>query len=486
MGATGNGNDGATAAGAAPPGTQLRGAIGRGGFFTLAFGAVVGSGWVVVLGEWLKAAGPLGVVLGFLAGGVAMILIALCYGELASRFAHAGGEFLYILRTLGPFPGFLVGWFLTLYSVAVCVFEAIALAWMVRTLIPGIALADAYHIAGAPVSWDALLIGIVVALGLGILHYRGAKSAIRFQNAVTSGFIAAIIVLILCGLLLGRAANLAPLVAAPAGHYWVGGSIWIFSTCAFFLNGWQTALHAIEERRFTVSAGSAVLSMLAGIASAAVFYSAIVMTASMALPWPTLVSKPLPAAAAFGALGFGGLLGTVVLVAAIVSLTKTWSAMIWMSSRVLFAQARHGFLPRYMADLDTTSGVPRNAILFVTLLTLGGLALGRSAILPIVNMVSICLALSIILCLVVLLRQRHARNQLPPFTVPGGTPMILIALACATLMVGVALIEPLVEGGGKIPPEWILLGLWAAAGITVWLTTRHLRRPDAAQPVRPA
>jgi len=472
--------------GEASAGTQLRGAIGRGGFFTLAFGAVVGSGWVVVLGEWLKAAGPLGVVLGFAAGGVAMILIALCYGELASRFAHAGGEFLYTLHTLGPFLGFLVGWFLTLYSVAVCVFEAVALAWMVRTLLPGIALGDAYHIAGGPVSWDALLIGIVATLGLGALHYHGAKSAIRFQNAVTSSFIAAIIVLILCGLWWGNAANLKPWVAAAPAH-WVGGAIWVFSTCAFFLNGWQASLHAIEERRTSLSAAGAVACMVAGIAAAAVFYTAIVLSASMALPWRTLIGRDLPAAAAFGALGFGGLLGTLVLIAAIVSLTKTWSAMIWMSSRVLFAQARHGMLPRYMAEVDPKSGVPRKAILFVTLLSLAGLALGRSAILPIVNMVSICLALSIILCLIVLLRRRRrAANELPPFTVPGGTPTILIALVCATLMVGVALIEPIVEGGGRIPPEWILLGLWAAVGVAVWLTTRNLRKPNAPQAARPA
>jgi len=87
---------------------------------------------------------------------------------------------------------------------------------------------------------------------------------------------------------------------------------------------------------------------------------------------------------------------------------------------------------------------------------------------------------------VLLRRRRRAANELPPFTVPGGTPTILIALVCATLMVGVALIEPIVEGGGRIPPEWILLGLWAAVGVAVWLTTRNLRKPNAPQAARPA
>src|SRR5580692_4809116 len=107
--------------------SALRTAIGRGGFFSLAFGAIVGSGWVVVLGDWLTSAGPGGATLGFLAGALVMVLIALCYGELAARSSVAGGEFLFTLETFGRFPAFLVGWFLTLYSVAVCAFEAIAL-----------------------------------------------------------------------------------------------------------------------------------------------------------------------------------------------------------------------------------------------------------------------------------------------------------------------------------------------------------------------
>lgn len=87
--------------------TALRRAIGRGGFFSLAFGAIVGSGWVVVLGDWLKAAGPGGASLGFLAGALVMVLVALCYGELAARSTAAGGEFLYTLETFGRFPAFL-------------------------------------------------------------------------------------------------------------------------------------------------------------------------------------------------------------------------------------------------------------------------------------------------------------------------------------------------------------------------------------------
>jgi amino acid permease len=40
-------------------------------YFTLAFGTMVGVGWLVVMDDWLKRGGPLGAVLGFAVGGEA-------------------------------------------------------------------------------------------------------------------------------------------------------------------------------------------------------------------------------------------------------------------------------------------------------------------------------------------------------------------------------------------------------------------------------
>ncbi|GFE80663.1 hypothetical protein GCM10011487_26630 [Steroidobacter agaridevorans] len=53
-----------------------------------------------------------------------MIIVALCYGELGARSPTAGSEFIYTLETFGPFPEFLVGWFLTFAHISVCAFEA--------------------------------------------------------------------------------------------------------------------------------------------------------------------------------------------------------------------------------------------------------------------------------------------------------------------------------------------------------------------------
>ncbi|MDA1080333.1 MAG: hypothetical protein O2973_01450 [Gemmatimonadetes bacterium] len=43
-----------------PVRTSLRRGIGTAGFFALAFGSMIGVGWVTALGSWFDQAGPVG------------------------------------------------------------------------------------------------------------------------------------------------------------------------------------------------------------------------------------------------------------------------------------------------------------------------------------------------------------------------------------------------------------------------------------------
>jgi amino acid transporter len=465
-------------------GVTRRGAVGRLGYFTLAIGAVVGSGWVIVLGEWLRTAAPGGTITGFILGGLAMMLIAICYGELVARCPTFGGEFIYVLRTLGRLPAFLVGWFLTLYAVSICAFEAVVLTSLLAVLAPGFEGPTLYTVGDSAVHAGGLIVGLLGVLLIGALHFVGVASAIRFQNFVTLGFLVALALLVAAGLWLGSVAHWHPLFRATAAHSIASGILWVFSTCAFFLNGWQTALHAIEERQSGLSVRAAVMSMVGGIFVGVLAYCGIVLSASAAVPWQNLLSLDMPAVAAFAALVPGGVLGTVVVVIALVSVLKTWNAIAWIGTRLVVAQAREGFVPRILAQLHPRDGAPRPAVLLITGLSLAGPLLGRAAILPIVNMVAICLALSIVLCLLVLLRRRQLALETPSFVVPGGTATIVVALAAACLMIGVAVVEPLLRSEASVPLEWKLIGLWAAFGLVTWLAVgrRAPPAPSGSQP----
>jgi APA family basic amino acid/polyamine antiporter len=453
-----------------PQQSGFKHAIGGLGYFALSFGAVVGSGWIVVLGDWLRLAGPGGTALGFLAGGATMALVAVCYGELSGRFPMAGGELLYTRAAFGERVGFIVGWYLTLYAVATCAFEGVAFGWLMRALVPGVALPAAYTVASSPVTWDALALSGGAAAMVGIMHLRGANAAIGLQNVITYGFIGVICVVIVTGLWGGSAANLQPLMPSPKDAAAVG-VLRIFAMSAYFLNGWQVALHAIEERRSGMPVSRAVLFMVVGILIATLFYVAIVLTAGSAMPWRTLADQDMPGAAAFRSIG-GPILAAIVIATAILSLLKTWMAMAWMASRLIVAQARDGFLPQPLARIDARTGAPRNAILFTTAGTAIGVCAGRSALLPIVNMSAICLAVSLLVCLTALILLRR-REPVRLGSVP--SPVLGAALLAGAAMIGAAVLAPVVGRNVAFPFEWTLLLIWGAAGLA--LSVVVVRRP---------
>jgi amino acid transporter len=433
---------------------------------------MVGSGWVVIVGVWLENAGPLGAALGFLGGTVTMMAVALCYGELASRFGEAGGEFLYALNAFGRGPAFFVGWFLTLFAIAVCAFEAVVLGSLFRSLLPMAAGPVLYRIGGSPIDVASLVLGLGGAVVIGALHSRGAASAIRFQKFVTLGFLALVVFLVLTGLVMGDPRNLIPLFRSRPGSSWPLGSLSVFAMSAFFLNGWQAALHAIEERRADVSVERATRAILLGIAVAGLVYTGIVIVTAGAAPWHLLRDSPMPVRTGFDILIPGWHLGAVVILAACVSVAKTWSATLWLGSRLILAQARAGFLPRRVATVEGATGAPRRAIWAVSGLSFLGPLCGRAAVTPIVTMVAICLALSIVVSLLALLRLRRFETTSVVHPVPGGRPTIVFALGAALVMVATGIMSPFLDDPNHFPLEWRLLVGWGGLG---WLVYRWQR-----------
>ena len=64
-------------------------------FFALAFGSMIGVGWVTAVGGWLDQAGPVGAIVAFVLGGAIMLCIGLCYAEATPMLPVAGGEVAY-------------------------------------------------------------------------------------------------------------------------------------------------------------------------------------------------------------------------------------------------------------------------------------------------------------------------------------------------------------------------------------------------------
>jgi amino acid transporter len=149
----------------------------------------------------------------------------------------------------------------------------------------------------------------------------------------------------------------------------------------------------------------------------------------------------------------------------IASLAKTWNALLLMASRILLAQARAGMVPAAFGRLNERAGAPSNAILLVTFVSIGGMLLGKGALIPIINMATICIAMILVLALVVLMKLRRQQPKSPGYAVPGGLTTILVCLSGAVLMAGFAFFGPLLQTPGHVPLEWMLMVAWGTLGL---------------------
>ena len=92
----------------------------------VAFGAMIGWGWVVASGQWIVSGGALGTALGFVIGGLMIYFVGLTYAELTSAMPKCGGEHVFSYAAFGSTGSFICTWAIILGYVGVVCFEAVS------------------------------------------------------------------------------------------------------------------------------------------------------------------------------------------------------------------------------------------------------------------------------------------------------------------------------------------------------------------------
>lgn len=453
------------------------------GFFALAFGTIVGSAWMVLMGEWVSPAGPGGAVLAFLGMSVLMVTIAAAYAELVARVPRAGAEFVFVEKAFGRWPGFVTGWYLTLYFIGICAFEGLALSWFLENLLPSLAgQPPLYTLLGKSVSALDLCVGLTGAVVMTALNASGATVAVGFQKVVTFTFLAASALLVVLGLSQGDPANWQPLFESAQDRSFGGGMFVMLGVAGMWLSGFQTAASAVEERAPGTSFQTVARAMMMAVATAAIFYSLIILASSSLIPWRNLNSGALPVAAAFDHALAGGVATKGILLVAMASLLKTWNAMHLSATRVILAQARAGFLPAGLAHVDPGSGAPRRAALLVGGFACLGVMAGRGAISPIISMGTMCTTAIAAVALFALMRLRamDRGSEAPAFVLPGGKPLLIAIAVGAIIVASAAIATPFGLTDGMPVEIWLMIGWLVVGGGMVMLRRALMRVPVVA------
>jgi len=447
-------------------------------YFTMAFGTIVGVGWVIYLGFWLSPAGPAGAVLGFVLGTLMMMLIAVTYAETASIFPVSGGEMAYTYEMYGLRTSYLTGWLLALAYISVVAWEAISLAMLLETLFPVLRGPELYTVGTDPVYVGSIGIGMLGMAGFTGLHYLGIRWGARVQNVLTALFIAASLGFIVAGIGWGEVDNLYPLFQeTDAGRASViPGILAVLMTAPYFLAGFDTIPQVLEEKDASTSLRSVGGMMVLAVGLAGVFYVLVIVSASMAMPWPELLAlDELPAAAAFRATFDSPLVADCVLAAALLGLLTSWNAIFMAASRLLFALGRARMIPPVFKAIHPRFRSPTGAVLFVGAIGALGVPLGQGGLTPVLNMGVICWAAVFLLVTAGTLRMRIRQPDLSrPFRVPGGRVVMALGVVGAAFFVFLSLRDPYVSAEG-LPMEWTLLAAWILLGAGFWWMARRVR-----------
>lgn len=337
--------------------------------------------------------------------------LALCVAELAAARPHAGGLYAYCQAEFGRFVGYLVG---------VAIFCALAIGTGAASTFISAYCTHVFGFGGLPLK--LLLFAAIIGI-----HLRGVGEAMRWMIAAGVLSVLCIFVFVLAMAPHFATANLAtpaiPLTVTPAGIFaCVPFAIWLFISVE------QTAAASEEAEdpgkaipRGMLAAITTLLLSAVGILLVSAGGGGIAQVASADDPLFAALSSPLagggqPIIAKL--VGLGGILG----------LLATMFSLIYAASRQLYALAREGHLPAFVARTNSR-GAPH-----VPLLIVAGIGMLTSSVEP--QRILLCVVLSLTASYVVLLaafiRQRTLEPDLPrPFRAWGGRATALVCMVLA-------------------------------------------------------
>src|SRR5438552_3723809 len=264
-------------------------------YFALAFGTMIGAGWLVLMDDWLGRSGPLGAILGFAIGGLLLLPVGYVYGQWVQRLPDAAGEAAYTARVFPPIVSYFTGWMMLLAYFIVCPWEAVALGKLAAYIFPSLNSYELYRVAGEPVFLPRLLLGVGLTVFLSVLNYRGIRWSATFQNWTTG------IVLLLFVILLGISA----IRGAPVNFHSAFRATPFVSVLLtlqivpYLMTGFESVPKVADEAHPGFgSAGFVSAIMLAPVVGAGVYVLADAAVAYVA-PWQSLVGKRFATAIAF-------------------------------------------------------------------------------------------------------------------------------------------------------------------------------------------
>ena len=430
-------------------------------YFTLAFGTMVGVGWLVVMDDWLLRGGPLGAILGFVVGGAALVPIGYVYGRLVMAIPDAGSEIAYTERVFPQTVSFATGWVMTLAYWVVCPWEAVAVGKIAAYLFPALNSIELYRVAGKPVYLPHLAIGLALAAVITTLNYRGIRVSATFQNWTTFGLLGLFVLFASFGVARGSVQNFRPVFS----HSSFVSILLVVQIVPYFMTGFESVPKCAEEANPEFRSRGFFVAIFSALFVGIFFYAAVIAVVAYIHPWQSLTRENFATAVAFRDAFQGRWIVDIILAAALLSLLKVFNGNFIASSRLFFALGRRGLIDDRIGRVHEKNLTPSNAALFVGLLTAAGTFAGEAILIPITEVGSMASAVGwLATCASYWAIERSPQKR----AVAGAGILVALSLIAMKLFPGIP--------GHFSAAEYLALALWAFTGLAFRLAAKRVRR----------
>lgn len=346
---------------------------------------------------------------------------------------------------------------MTLAYFIVCPWEAVAVGRIAGYIIPGLDSMELYRIAGRPVYFPHLIIGLSLTALLTLLNYRGIRLSATFQNWTSFGTLALFIVFVALGVSRGSPANIRPLFT----HTPFISILLVIQVVPYFMTGFESVGKAAEEASPDFRTRGFFRAIWMAIFIGILFYASIVAAVAFVAPWRQLTGEKFMTAVAFQqALGSRWIV-QIILTAALLSLFKCFNGNFVAASRLLFALGRRGMVDSRAGTIHAHYKTPSAAVLCVGLATAACMLLGDAILVPVTEVGSVACAIGWSATCASCLALAHAKPEMMMLTT-AERAVAWFGLAVGIAMASMKLI-PLVPGHFTAY-EWLALGIWIALG----------------------
>ncbi|MGG7146180.1 APC family permease [Clostridium butyricum] len=425
--------------------------------FAIAFGAMIGWGWVVMAGDWIKGAGTLGSIMAFIIGGIMVLFVGLTYAELTAAMPQCGGEHVFSLRALGKNGSFVCTWAIILGYVGVVAFEACAFPTVIQYICPGFLKGYMYTIAGFDIYASWVAVGVIASIIITIINYFGAKSAAKLQTILTISIAAIGVALVAASGFSGNIENTKPLFTDG-----VGGILTVAVMTPFMFVGFDVIPQAAEEINVPFKKIGKI--MILSIIMAVIWYIMIIIAVSMVMTKSQLDTSTLVTADAMKNAFFGSeMAAKVVIIGGMAGIVTSWNSFFMGGSRAIYSLAESKMLPGFLAKLHPKYKTPTNAILLIGVISVVAPFFGRAMMIWLTNAGSFGVVVAYVLVSMSFLVLRFREpDMIRPYKVKCGKIIGGIAILLSGFMM--LLYFPGMPSG-LVKEELIMVGAWTVLGI---------------------